>query len=372
MRICHFTSAHDTHDVRVFEKECVSLAARYDKVYLVGRGESRTERGVEVVGVGQPAGGRLARMTGFAKKVYRAALALDCDIYHFHDPELLPYGVRLAKKGKRVIFDSHEFYAQQIANKGYIPRLLRPLAARIYKAYETHCIKRFDAVVVPCTLDGENVFEGRAKHTVFITNASVLGELYNTYTENGEECTKNVAYVGTLSGSRGVTNAILATHKAGGVLYLAGKFSSKEYEAQLRAMPEFSCVKYLGVLGRAGVRELLSQCRIGLFNMRDAGQYLHIDTMGVKVYEYLSMGLCVILPDTKYYNGLTDAHAFGVCVDCENVDAIAQAIGTYIANPALAREHGKNGRKAVLEYFNWGIEEKKLFALYDGLGGERK
>ena len=107
IKVCHMTSAHEEEDIRIFRKECVSLAeAGYD-VYLVERGESYEKNGVHIVGVGEIPAGRLKRMTQGAKKVYAAAKALDADIYHFHDPELLPYGLKLKKAGKKVIFDSH-------------------------------------------------------------------------------------------------------------------------------------------------------------------------------------------------------------------------------------------------------------------------
>ena len=32
-----------------------------------------------------------------------------------------------------------------------------------------------------------------------------------------------------------------------------------------------------------------------------------------------------------------------------------------------AKEMGENGRRAILEEFNWGIEEKKLVKLYNQL-----
>ena len=39
IKVCHMTSAHDGEDIRIFHKECMSLArAGYD-VYLVQPGE---------------------------------------------------------------------------------------------------------------------------------------------------------------------------------------------------------------------------------------------------------------------------------------------------------------------------------------------
>ena len=45
IKVCHMTCAHGEEDVRIFHKECVSLAkADYD-TYLVERGESREKDG---------------------------------------------------------------------------------------------------------------------------------------------------------------------------------------------------------------------------------------------------------------------------------------------------------------------------------------
>ena len=43
VKICHVTSAHNTNDVRILKKECVSLAKNKEyEVYLVGQGEIYT------------------------------------------------------------------------------------------------------------------------------------------------------------------------------------------------------------------------------------------------------------------------------------------------------------------------------------------
>ena len=77
IKVCHITSAHGVEDVRIFHKECVSLAQAGYEVYLVERGESYDKNGVHIVGVGEMLGGRLKRMTEGARRVYEVARALE-------------------------------------------------------------------------------------------------------------------------------------------------------------------------------------------------------------------------------------------------------------------------------------------------------
>ena len=160
IKVCHMTSVHGEEDVRIFHKECVSLAkAGYD-TYLVERGESREKNGVHIIGVGELPKSRRKRMTEGAKRVYEAARAVDADIYHLHDPELLPYGLKLKKAGKKVIFDSHEKYTDQIRNKRYFPAWCRSLIAESYGIYERHVLGKIDGLVFPCLKNGVHPFAG--------------------------------------------------------------------------------------------------------------------------------------------------------------------------------------------------------------------
>ena len=369
-KVCHMTSAHAPGDTRIFYKECVSLAKAGYEVYLVERGESYEESGVHVIGLGQPSGGRLSRMTSFAKKVYSKALELDADIYHFHDPELLPYGLKLKKQGKKVIFDSHERYTEQLKNKSYLPTWVSRTIAAVYDRYERSVLKRLDAVIFPCTMDGRNPFDGLCDRSVIISNAAILGEFFDKYDPKTEKLDRAVCYVGGLTQARGITADVQAAAQAQARLVLAGAFSSREYQMKLEAMPEYTCVDYRGTLGRDGIAEVLAQCQAGLCTLKDVGQYLKIDTFGIKVYEYMSMGLPVILSHSSYNDRMMEQYRFGICVDPDDVEEVAASIRYLLDHPEEARQMGENGRRAVQEKFNWGVEERKLLDLYAELTGE--
>ena len=81
----------------------------------------------------------------------------------------------------------------------------------------------------------------------------------------------------------------------------------------------------------------------------------------------MSMGLPVILSHSAYNDRMMEKYRFGVCVDPDDVDGIASAIRDLLEHPDRARQMGENGRRAVQEEFNWGVEEKKLLALYEDI-----
>ena len=178
-RICHFTSVHSATDGRIFEKECCSLAkAGYEVYFVAPNAKTEIKNGVHIVGVPISNRGRLYRMLCGAKIIYKEALSLNADVYHFHDPELLRFALKLKSQGKKVIFDSHEFYGYQIKEKEYLPRFFRYIVGTVYMWFETFVCKRIDAVIQVCTVCGQNYFEGRSKKNIFIAKRCVFMLLF--------------------------------------------------------------------------------------------------------------------------------------------------------------------------------------------------
>ena len=158
---------------------------------------------------------------------------------------------------------------------------------------------------------------------------------------------------------------IKAAYKANVKLILGGKFSPASYETEVKQMPEYSSVDYRGHLTREQILKVHQESTIGAATILNIGQYNTGDNFATKVYEYMSMGLPVIITKYPYAEKMIQKYDFGIAVEPDNVDEIADAIMYLIDNPDKAKEMGENGRRAVLEEFNWGIEEKKLLALYE-------
>src|SRR5690349_18464500 len=98
---------------------CQGLAARGHDVLLVAPVDAETERdGVRIIPTGLR--GKVQRFLG-APKLLRLLADLEADVYHFHDPELLPWMVWLGRKGqgRRVVYDVHEYYPESVYTSNY-------------------------------------------------------------------------------------------------------------------------------------------------------------------------------------------------------------------------------------------------------------
>ena len=369
VKVCHFTTAHNIDDVRIFAKQCTSLAANGFDVTLIAFGDDEFEdvkNGVKRISLNVPVKNRIERFIKRSKVVYNKLLEVNADIYQLHDPELLPVGLKLKKRGKKVIFDSHEFYELQIRHKEYIPKLLRNFISILYKKYETYVCKRIDAVIQICTLNGKDYFRGRAKKTVFIRNVSLFKESKNCNISSYSN-RNSVVLMGTLSYDRGITHIIKACAKVQVPLILAGNFVTEDYKKEVESMEEYSIVDYRGYVNYSELNVLFDKCFAGLSTGLKLGQSPLLDTMPTKAYDFMAAGLPFIISNTKFKVETIEEYDMGLTVEPDNVTEIAEAIKFLRDNKDIAKQKGENGRRAFENEFNWLIEEKKLIELYNSL-----
>ncbi len=362
--VAHLTTVHPPFDTRIFHKECTTLVkAGYEVGLIAPHDRNETINNVRIRAIPKPKG-RRERMTRTAWHVYRAASREHADLYHFHDPELIPIGLLLKAHGKRVIYDVHEDVPRQILSKHWIPRPLRGLVAKLAELMEFVGTRPFDSIIAATPTIAERF---PTEKTVIVQNFPILNELTPRETHSCAERLPLIAYVGGISVTRGAREMVqamaLLPRSLPAQLVLAGAFVPADLESELQRMPGWERVKFIGWQDREGVANLLAEAQIGLVTLHPIINYL--DSYPVKLFEYMAAGLPVIASNFPLWKEIVEANECGLTVDPLNPKEIAQAI-EYLLNHSEERQKmGQNGRRAVREKYNWEQESKKLLKLYE-------
>jgi glycosyltransferase involved in cell wall biosynthesis len=355
---------HRRDDVRIFLKECLSLArAGYEVVQVVGDGLGDADvDGVRILDIGARPSGRLGRMWSQPRRAVDALQQLRPALVHLHDPELLPVGVRFARTVP-VVYDAHEDVPRQILTKQWIATSLRPVLAWAFERYENRQVRRLSAVVA-ATPHIARRFERVAPRSVSVNNFPLPAELVAPGEPRLRE--RAVCYVGGIMRTRGVVEMVRAMALLPQVrLLLCGRFEDPLLEAAVRAEPGWAQVDYLGHVDREAVRDVMARSSAGLVTLLPMPSYTA--ALPTKMFEYMSAELPVIASNFPLWRDIVERHGCGICVDPTNPAAIAEAIRSLIDAPARVKALGRAGRVAVLTMFSWPQAERELLALYHAL-----
>ncbi len=318
--------------------------------------------GVSIYDVGK-AEGRKERFLIANKKVYLKAKSLNCNIYHFHDPELMFYALKLKKLKKKVIYDIHEDLVQQLKIRPWINKYLKPLIIFSFEKFENYICKKMDALIVPQPYMKDK-FLKLNKDTEIVANFVILETEESSLSEKKEN--SFALHAGALSKERGLFNMINAYSKINIIskLVLAGNIKEDTLK-QARLLDGWEKVEYLGVIKHEKVNELYKNATVGLILYNNVGQY-HL-SFAIKLFEYMKNSIAVVMPNFGEWVSFNKENNCGINVDPTNAEEVANAIENLIKNPEKSKALGKNGYKAVVEKYNWGISEKNLFVVYDKL-----
>jgi glycosyltransferase involved in cell wall biosynthesis len=299
---------------------------------------------------------------------YRAAAAERADVYHFHDPELIPLAIALKARRTKIIYDAHENLAIDILAKDYLPQRLRPQIARILGRIEIASSHLFDRVIAATPAIAAR-FD--PQKTVIIQNFPLRDELPGSAGHPFQGRAPLVAYFGTISRVRGIEEAVramsLVPPELNARLVLAGRFYPSALQQELLGVKGAERMEFLGWLDQVGVNDLLNRAQIGLVTYHPIPS--HMESQPTKLFDYMGAGLPVVASDFPHWREFVETNRCGFLVDPLEPSSIAKAISRLLADPGKAEEMGKRGLKAVAQGFSWDHEAEKLLAVYRSLSG---
>jgi glycosyltransferase involved in cell wall biosynthesis len=371
-KVCILTSVHPPLDTRIFHRQAKSLLkAGYDVTLIAQHDRDEIVEGIKIVALPR-ARNRFWRILGTCR-VFRLARKQKADIYHFHDPELLPWGWLLQKVShKPVIYDVHEYYADSIATKYWIPAFLRKLASVIVDKTEKSVAKRL-AGVITVNPDMASLFARLNKKTITIYNYP-SSEFMNSFNSPRQPQPFTIAYIGSIGKVRGYQVIVEAMRMV----------KNKE--------PRAKCI-IVGDVDRAGLpddflgneKRLLREGGVelaGKIVYEDVPDFLakaavaclpwlptpnNLKGTPMKLFEYMASGLPVVASDMGLIKGFVEEAQCGRLAEPGNPEAHAAAILHLLQHPDEARKMGENGKRAVRRWYNWENESKKLVAFYEEL-----
>lgn len=366
--MAHLTTVHHPQDPRIFHKQCKTLRDAGYRVHLVAqRHTSAIIDGIAVDALPQ-VHQRYAR-AGLQVSLFKRAYALRADVYHIHDPELIPLLWLLKHTtGAAVIYDMHEDYSARGGIEGAVLRGL-----------EKWCFRWVDHVVV--AEDGYNdCIPEEVPHT-YVLNYTRFAPATRSCKVSLAEIQKTevsrelrLLYTGVASRTRGLdtmleTIRILRTENIKAHLQISGICNIREdrryAEAFVINYNLEDAVRFNGWKEYLAIRRMASSYEnsdVGLCLMEPHANYMK--SIPTKFYEYLAYGLPILCSDFPLWRKFVEKHKCGAVVPAGDAQAAAKVLRRWQRNPHSYERYAHAARRAAPQ-FQWERMGDRLVALYD-------
>lgn len=367
MKICHVVSGYQRTDARVVVRQCGSLiAAGHEVILLTNDGGTEEEKNGLVIKVTKKKWPRWKQLIFAYFQFASCAKEVDADVYQLHSPELLPLSSTLRRFGKRVIYDAHEDMPAHILEKDWIPKILRYPISYFMRVYMNWEYKRVDEVISPHDHVISRCRNEAGKGIVIANFPLIKDPIFRSQSDltSGVFC-----YTGTVYSYSNQDMIVDVVSQIDGASYEVAGVIDSEYRRRLEDRSSETSVRFHGHVAHDQLREIYRRSVAGLalydykLNLGwNRGSYATN-----KIFEYMEAGIPVVCTDFTLWEELVVEHDCGLVVSPGDADGLRAALEYLLENPSEAARMGENGRKAVLEKFNWVSEEQRYLNLFSKL-----
>lgn len=375
MKICFVSSLHPALDKRVHYKEAVTLARAGHEVFHITPNPNVPDvvDGVRIIGFAARRGviDRIRQL----RRIYKLAAAVRADCYHCNELDSWLIGVFLKLRTRaRLVFDVHEIYSHQFAESRF-PRPVRPVVVVAIKVLCRVLLLFTDRLVLAkqsASLD----FKGSKVPQVLVQNFVDLEAIDIDEQRPGREMDSDlirVLHLGAINRKRGwpqLLDAFARIPAHNIELSVVGRFGDQSLPAFRQKVAELGLqerVSYTSWVPYEEVSGILREAHIGIIAFQPVyTNFIH--ALPHKLFDYMLAGLPVIVPSyaVEVARIVRDADA-GLTIDTTDPAIIAEAIADLAANIDNRKRYGGNGRRAVLDRYNWQTEAARLLEMYQGL-----
>ena len=375
------------HDVSVrIVKEARTLAdVGYNVTLLVWMrehdGRTTKEEQFSVREISLPARGKVARLfwhiPKLYKKLFKELADVQPNILHVTHLALLPPALAFAKvRDLPVFYDAYERYAIDISEGiPYGKKFFRNVLERI----ENTMVSYVDAVLT--TGSAGRILEDRYQECgvpvvelfnvpdlTINSDRNKVKELRNNLDEN---CV--LVYAGGLSVQKGLLKYFWLIRKLVDLgydvrLWLIGLYHESEWSFLSKCIKRASLRQHVDVIPWLPYKELLSHLEaanisLSLLQPTDSFKAAGKGTSR-KLFTYMQCSLPIIATNLSSVSDVVRETSCGLLVDPEDDYGLLKAVRSLIDDPCMAKKLGENGRRAVIEKYNWEFEREKLLSIY--------
>ncbi|MCB0723902.1 MAG: glycosyltransferase [Ignavibacteriae bacterium] len=372
MTICHVTSMHPFNDDRIFERACKGLNSIGDKVILIATHDGDIViDGIGILGLKKRKG--LSRRILSSFEAFRKARTVKADVFHFHDPDLIPWMLILSFLNRKVVYDVHENYESRAVKLP--PLFLRKVYAKIYRKLENMLSSGFSGLTV-VTPSMKNLFRGVNKPIEVTDNVVYVSRLKDVELPAEKNKKLTIYTSGTNSKYRNCLQTIDALpHILREVpdirMMFAGRYYPEDYRSLLNKRAEdLGVSEYVSIEGMMSWEENFKRtagAHIGCVFYED--NLNNRVTLPNRLYEYMFCGVAVLGEDFPEVRRVLEDSGAGLCVNSNSPESIAGKAIYMLKNPDVMIEMGRKGREAVLKKYNFENELMRLDQFYKKIAG---
>lgn len=362
--ICHISSVHPRYDIRIFRKELLSLSRFYNCHLLVCDSlPSEVHSGI-AIHAHKPLKNRLFRILFSSLRLAITSLKVNADVYHIHDPELLPLALLLLSFRKRVVYDAHEDIARQILYKPYLPVFLSLI---LYPLLWLFCFVCFfflrRNISATSSIASLKYF---SSSPAIVRNYPIVDISPSDYILP-KPYSREIVYVGAISRIRGVVELIRALEHVSRpvTLNLIGTFNDPDLYREVLTLNGWSHVNFHGQLSFDDIKPIFQRSFAGCLNFHPVPN--HVNALPNKLFEYMLYGLPVIASNFPGWSSLLNQANSGILVNPLDPKSIAAAIDDLSSNPSKVFSMATSAQHSIITDFNWSTQESQLLQFYNQL-----